>query len=87
MSLILFCLLLLMFPQDPRLRKAWAAERFAENSDRLLGNQEAERGDIDALFAELVGLRGCMLEQVCNNTAYSTTLCLANPSSHSTLFG
>lgn len=59
---------LLLVLQDSWLCKAWAAERFAKNSDRLLGNQKVERGDVNALFTELVGAGDCMLAHFLNNT-------------------
>ncbi|MEW5306773.1 MAG: hypothetical protein WDW36_009213 [Sanguina aurantia] len=42
-------------PRDPRLRKAWAAERLAEESRRLVAAVDEDMGDasLDSLFAEL----------------------------------
>lgn len=40
-------------PQDPKLRRQWAADRLQEDSNRLLDDLEEQRGDLDELFAEL----------------------------------
>ncbi len=40
-------------PADPRLKRTWAAERLEESTSKLVAEMDAERGDLDRLFAEL----------------------------------